>query len=156
MWLNKKESSKGQRYFKIPEILRISRFLLLTKEVQFLVWGNPVQGKPFLTLTNTTTYIGDLWHVMHLNWVLFIELHPRAAECTKEGADRMVAMFDFSSHLFFCRGRELPIKGHWNLYGYGTFHDRGQTSPNDCRTVWERYCRLWACDATLRKSGRLL
>ena len=55
MWLNKKESANGQRYFKIPEILRISRLLLFTKEVEFLVWGNHEQGNPFLTLTNKTT-----------------------------------------------------------------------------------------------------
>ena len=56
MWLNKKESSKGQRYFKIPEILRISRLLLFTKEVEFLVWGNPVLGKPFFNANKKLPY----------------------------------------------------------------------------------------------------
>ena len=34
---------------------------------------------------------------MHLNWALFIERHPRVAECTKEGADGGNVWLFFSS-----------------------------------------------------------
>ena len=155
MWLNKKESSKGQRYFKIPEIPRISRFLLLTKRFNFLCWETLYKENLFLTLTNKTTYI----HRRPLTCHAFkLSLIHRASSLSCRVHQRRGGWWQCLTFLliFFCRGRELPIKGHWNLYGYGTFHDRGQTSSDDCRTVRERYCRLWACDATLRKSGRLL
>ena len=49
MWLNKKESSKGQRY--ILQNSRDSQNIKVESIHQsgrFLVWGNPVQGKPFV------------------------------------------------------------------------------------------------------------
>ena len=53
MWLNKKESSKGQRYFKIPEILMNVKVASIHQRLGFLVWGSSVQGNLFF---NTKKY----------------------------------------------------------------------------------------------------